>query len=125
MSQIHQQYMFIGFVVLLVIFTGITGIILTKFNDLRNRAEHWEEVFNVEVKNNNDRTFIYDSVLEKKNRQIEIKDQTIKFLSEQNIILTDKAGEIPEKFESEILKDERVKQAYNKFIDILQFSKGG
>jgi len=124
MSQIHQQYMFIGFVVLLVIFTGITGIILTKFNDLRNRAEHWEEVFNDEVKNNNDRTFIYDSVLEKKNRQLEIKEQTIKFLSEQNIILTDKAGEIPEKFESEILKDERVKQAYNRFIDVLQFSKG-
>jgi len=123
MSQIHQQYVFIGFVFILVIFTGITGIILSKFNALRDRAKHWEEVFNDEVKNNNDRIFIYDSVLEKKNRQLEIKDQTIKFLSEQNIILHDKCGEIPEKFKSEVLITEEKKKAYLKFINILQTSK--
>ncbi len=99
-----------------------------KMQRLTIKNDELEQIFSNDQCIIRDRDLKIDSLFtEIKHKEITIKqkDETIKFLSERQIILEQLAGNVEHKYaeQSEILKNEAVRIAYNNFLEVLQTSK--
>ncbi len=86
-------------------------------------SEQEKEIFKKSLSEQNEYVQLLEIQLMNKDRRLKTAEGTIKFLGEQNIILHDRAGNIPVTFKSETLKNEAYKKAINKFVEVLQTSK--
>jgi len=116
---------FLTAISLVVVF--ITLIILAKviedkniFQDLYNDSEKEKKSMEryYSTVGQNDMNIIRDL-----KRENEKQTKQIKFLCDQNLILHNEAGVIPETFKSEILTNEKIRKAHENFLEVLQTSK--